>query len=47
MQGEVFLAEIVLLKKIPVTKFNALSTLLTACLTLVPSRQEDNTSEIR
>ena len=30
-----------------VTKFNALSTLLTASLNLDPNRQEDNTSEIR
>ena len=29
-----------------VTKFNALSTLLTASLNLDPNRQEDNTSEI-
>ena len=32
MHGEVFLAEIIFVKKNPVTKFNALSTLLTACL---------------
>ena len=31
----------------PFGKFNALSTLLTASLTLPTSRQEDNTSEIR
>ena len=52
--GEVFLAEIfffffwnITKRSFHVSKFNALSTLLTASLNLDPNRQEDNTSEIQ
>ena len=46
-KGEVFLAEFFYEKNFLVPRFNALSTLLTACLNQVTNRQEDNTSEKR
>ena len=46
-KGEVFLAENFYEKNFLVPRFNALSTLLTACLNQVTNRQEDNTSEKR
>ena len=46
-KGEVFLAENFYEKNFLVPRFNARSTLLTACLNQVTNRQEDNTSEKR